>query len=1411
MTIDTAGRRITGIEPREVDQGQHDGDDDTLAVSSPGMLIRRDVWEKTGGFDPAMTLFREDTDLCWRVHAAGFRVRVITDAVMYHVEATARRRRSVSVTRHPARLNRANALITLLGNLPARQAAVSLAGNLGVSLLRTMFFLVAKRPRAALDEMAALGMVFGHPLRLLRARRRRAPGRRAAYARLRADLPPGRSLRVLAEWVASALSKSTERGTSGSHHASEDPSDDDSLLIDSGLTQRILTSPAVLLFAALTVISLVAGRSLLSGGPLGGGALTPAAGGASGLWHTYLQTFHPLGTGSATTAPPYLAVVAALATVLGGKPWLAVDVLLLGCVPLAGMTAYYAARRVTRSALARVWAAAAYALLPVALGAVAGGRIGTAAVVILLPLVALAAARIFTQPPKLARRAAWAAGLRRRGVRRVRTADLGDRGRRRGRRGGHHRPEPRLAGQPGHHRGGAAGAPVPLDDPGRHPAGPAAARGRHPGPRAGHARAARPVAGAAQPRRPGPARVLGDRRDPDRRAGGTAGRPEPPGHPGRLGSGAGRPGRRGGRQPGGRGRAGRHRPAARLAGPRAGGRRDRPAGGRALRRRRRARAAAPRPGRFVLAAWPGPGAGRRAAAGGLLGADPGGRVLGDQRRGRAADRGAPAGRARAGRGVLEQRAAAAHAGAARGRRPHQLHRAARRRAVAGRARPGPGPGHRQGPGPGRGHPGRAQRRGRRRPGRRAGRLRHRLRADALAGQCGPGPADGRRGRAAAGQLAAGLRVHPGLRAVAAGPDPGPGPGRPAGRHDHRAAVRPAGRQRRYRPAGRRDAGTGRAVRRLERQPERPRADRRPVPGGRLGPGVPAAARRRDDHHFPARHRAGRRAAGRAPAADRGRHAGPARDRRGRRGARRGPWPPPGRGPGDQRPRPGRPGPAGPGPGRRPRGRESGGQRCHNLSRHCLSRHCAVRYWPGRCRRRPGRWIPRPWPALPSSARPVPAQAAAAGSRAAGGRAAAKGRGRAKGRPGLPGRRAGRGRGDGRGAAPDTPDAAPQGQPGRHGAVPGQPGAGPDGAPGQPGSHRGQPAPAGAGAWAAPPRAAAWPDNQQGAGAAGYPPRGNPEQAGPDYGPHGRERRGPRPARARERAGYPDYGIEYGPGQSQPPRGRRAAGPRPGEPVPGQPSPGQYGPGQYGQGQHGARAGQYGAGSVRRRVSTARVSTAQASARASLSTAGQYGQPQPRAASARARPARPPGPASPVTTPAASRATARTATMATTRATRPGPRTAPAATVPRRPATAREPFISLATSPPERPADEPAGYRDRRRLPRRPEQRLALAAARLPAPWRRFALQPARREPLVRGQPVGRRQRAHRRRPRPGQRLAWPARRDHGWDPPSPSGRPPAPASPSAWPDTPAQAWPGGDQEATSHWPAADEEQGDDRW
>jgi GT2 family glycosyltransferase len=411
VTIDTVGRRITGIEPREIDQGQHDGDRDATAVGSAGMLIRRDVWEQVGGFDTSMAMFMEDVDFCWRVHSAGCRVRVITDAVVYHAQASTRNRRQISVGRRPRMLDRRNSLLTLLGNLPAGPMLASLAGNVAVSVLRTLFFLVAKRPTAALDEIGAVASVLGHPVRLAKARGRRSRGRRPAYGRLRADLPRGRSLRRIAEFAAAASSRSAQVDTAGSHHATDDPLDDDSLLTDTGLAQRILSSPSVLLVIALTIIAVVAERSLIGSGPLGGGGLVPAWGGASGLWQDYLQGFHPSGLGSSTSVPPYLAIVAVVATLLGGKPWLAVDVILLGCVPLAGISAFLATRRITRLATVRVWGAATYALLPVATGAVAAGRIGTAAVFVLLPLAGLLAGRMFSQPPRRARRAAWATGL----------------------------------------------------------------------------------------------------------------------------------------------------------------------------------------------------------------------------------------------------------------------------------------------------------------------------------------------------------------------------------------------------------------------------------------------------------------------------------------------------------------------------------------------------------------------------------------------------------------------------------------------------------------------------------------------------------------------------------------------------------------------------------------------------------------------------------------------------------------------------------------------------------------------------------------------------------------------------------------------------------------------------------------
>src|SRR5258706_3359188 len=184
--------------------------------------------------------------------------------------------------------------------------------------------------------MSALAAVQCHPIRLIKVRSARPRGRRAAYRRVRADLPPGRSVRGLVEFSIAAMSKS-QLDTAGAHHASADPTEDDSMLIDNGLGKRLLTSPSLLTFLLLLAVALAAGRSLIGAGPLGGGSLVPAWGGSSDLWAAYLQSFHPAGIGSTTPAPPWLALVAPLSTLLARKPRLALGVIIVRCVPLPGV------------------------------------------------------------------------------------------------------------------------------------------------------------------------------------------------------------------------------------------------------------------------------------------------------------------------------------------------------------------------------------------------------------------------------------------------------------------------------------------------------------------------------------------------------------------------------------------------------------------------------------------------------------------------------------------------------------------------------------------------------------------------------------------------------------------------------------------------------------------------------------------------------------------------------------------------------------------------------------------------------------------------------------------------------------------------------------------------------------------
>ncbi|MDS1270384.1 glycosyltransferase [Lipingzhangella sp. LS1_29] len=411
VTIDGAGRRETGLEAREFDQGQHDGTRQVLAVSSAGMLVRRDVWEELEGYDPALPLFRDDIDFCWRAGSAGYRVMVAPDAVAYHAAAASRRRRSIAVGRaHPHRIDRRNAVFVLLANLPFAAMVLALLRNTVASGFRMLFQLLAKQPAHALDELLAITSILFHPLRLARARAHRRRTRRRTYSAIQPFLARGVVLRQLAERGANLLSASTE--TSGRHQAGAPATDEEEILSDQqGLLRRAAKHPGVLLVVALTVVTVVAERTLLGGTRLGGGALLPVGGSAAELWGTYATGWHSVGVGSDAPAPPYIAVLAVVSTVLLGQTWLAVTILLLGCVPLSGLTAYLLARQVLSYQPAQLWMAASYALLPVATGAIAQGRLGTAVVHTLMPVLGLLATRMLMQPARASRRTAWLLAL----------------------------------------------------------------------------------------------------------------------------------------------------------------------------------------------------------------------------------------------------------------------------------------------------------------------------------------------------------------------------------------------------------------------------------------------------------------------------------------------------------------------------------------------------------------------------------------------------------------------------------------------------------------------------------------------------------------------------------------------------------------------------------------------------------------------------------------------------------------------------------------------------------------------------------------------------------------------------------------------------------------------------------------
>ena len=392
VSITNNGARWTGLEAHEYDQGQHDGVRDVLSVSTAGALIRRDVFEELGGYDPQLALFRDDVDFGWRIRMAGHSIIVVTDAVAFHAQAAASERRSVDVEgaflHRPLLLDRRNSAYVLLANSSAWLLPWLVLQLTTGAAVRAIAYLIAKLPGYASDEILAIASLVLRPATLRAARKER---------RIHRLLPP----RVIADFIPPRLTQ-YRNGINNFFESIRDrifaklPTDND---IDEEFDEdadlltpvkvvnwgSVFKRPQVVLGISLFIFILLSSRSRL--GSLIGGALATTPHGTSSLWRSYVESWHQVGMGSSAPTPPWVALLSALSILFFGKPAVLVTCLIFFAPALMAFSAYKFLKLVTANAWLRVSASMLYAISPVAIATVNTGRLGTLILLILLPWI----------------------------------------------------------------------------------------------------------------------------------------------------------------------------------------------------------------------------------------------------------------------------------------------------------------------------------------------------------------------------------------------------------------------------------------------------------------------------------------------------------------------------------------------------------------------------------------------------------------------------------------------------------------------------------------------------------------------------------------------------------------------------------------------------------------------------------------------------------------------------------------------------------------------------------------------------------------------------------------------------------------------------------------------------------------
>lgn len=357
MGADKTGAPAPIVERGELDQEQHDAVRDVFYVPGAATLVRTDLFEALGGFDPGIELLGEDLDLSWRAHVVGARVLVAPGARIAHLEALGERRpvddRRRLQMRHRLRPSR------ICYTFGSRLRVLPLA--FAVAVIEAVHSVVVGRFRQASDVLSAWWWnVLRHGE--IRSRRRELKAERAV---------PDREIRPL-QVRGSARLSGFLRGQLGSG--------DDRIGSVAGAGRELVTNlrstnarSSVMAWLAVLVLLVLGSRQLLTDGIPAVGQFAPFPAHPSVLVHQWLSGFRDVGLGSETPAPSLQEALGALGYLFFGAMGLLRTVVVLGALPLGALGMWRLARPIG-SRRARIVALVVYTCIPVGFNAVAEGR-----------------------------------------------------------------------------------------------------------------------------------------------------------------------------------------------------------------------------------------------------------------------------------------------------------------------------------------------------------------------------------------------------------------------------------------------------------------------------------------------------------------------------------------------------------------------------------------------------------------------------------------------------------------------------------------------------------------------------------------------------------------------------------------------------------------------------------------------------------------------------------------------------------------------------------------------------------------------------------------------------------------------------------------------------------------------------